>query len=132
MADATFDGDNLLIDLPVGQTTIQVERELYSAWKDWVKTGDNAKYQLAMRTVAGDPTSATEEVAATFFVRNDLGWRIRAADEDIEISFVGNLYAEDADTALFEKRATRTVLVQFDRSVNARVISDSVENTGIR
>jgi len=121
MADATFDGVNLLIQLPAGQTEIQVERELYSAWKEWVKTSDNPKYALAMRTVAGDPISGTQDIAPAFFVRNDLGWRIQPPDEDIEITFVGNLYAEDQATALVTAQATRTAVLFFDRSANALV-----------
>jgi len=119
MADATFDGDNLLIELPAGQTEIQVEREIYSAWKEWVKTSDNAKYQLALRTVAGDTIKASQDISPAFFVRNDLGWRIRAADENIEISFTGNLYKEDDTLDLITLRAGRTVGMYFDRSQNA-------------
>jgi hypothetical protein len=33
MADATFDYVNLIITLPLGQTEVDVERDLYSAWK---------------------------------------------------------------------------------------------------
>jgi hypothetical protein len=119
MADATFDGDNLLIQLPAGQTEIQVERELYSAWKEWVKTGDNAKYQLAMRTVAGDDTVGTQSLSPAFFVRNDLGWRLQPPDEDIEISLVGNIYPNDSTIRMTLSRPGRTILITGDRSVNA-------------
>jgi len=123
MADATFDGDTLLIELPAGQATIAAERELYSAWKEWAKTGDNAKYPLALRTVAGDAISATQDIAPAFFVRNDLGWRINPPDEDIEISVVGNVYAEDDTISLVMPRTGRTIVVAFDRSQNALELS---------
>lgn len=125
MADATFDGENLLIELPAGQTEIQVEREIYSAWKEWAKTGNNSRFQEAVRTIAGDPISATQDVSPAFFVRNDLGWRIRAADEDIEITFVGNLYEEDDTIDLVTSRPGRTVLMFFDRSANALDIGNT-------
>jgi len=119
MADATFDGDNLLINLPAGQTEVLVERELYSAWKEWLKTSDNAKYPLAMRTVAGDATSPSQDLSPAFFVRNDLGWRLYPPDEDIEIGLVGNIYKEDAALPFILKRVGRTVGIFGDRSVNA-------------
>ena len=123
MADATFDGDNLLIELPATQTEIDVERELYSAWKEWLKTSDNAKYALAFRSVAGDEIEAPKEVASYFFLRNDLGWRIRAADENIEINFTGNLYKQDSTQDMITLRAGRTAGFYFDRSANALVVN---------
>lgn len=123
MADATFDGENLLIQLPAGQTEVDVERELYSAWKEWLKTSDNAKYQLAMRTVAGDDSLPGQTLAPGFFVRNDLGWRLQPPDEDIEISLVGNIYSQDTTLPLVVTRPGRTILLTGDRSSNALVVA---------
>jgi len=119
MADATFDGPNLLIELPAGQLEIQVQRESYSAWKEWFKTSDNSKFQEALRTVAGDPISGTQDISPAFFLRNDLGWRIRAADENIEITLVGNFYKEDDAIDMVTLRAGRTAAFYFERSQNA-------------
>ena len=92
---ATFDGDNLRIILTTGTTEVDVEADLYSAWKEWVKLYDYAKYPKAFDTTGGDPTTATEAVAPYFFLRNDLGWRIRGPEEDTTITFTGNLFGRD-------------------------------------
>lgn len=132
MADATFDGENLLVLLPAGQTVVLAERELYSAWKEWVKTATNSRYPLAFRTTAGDPISPTQEQAAGFFIRNDLGWRIRPPEEDINISIEGSLYAEDTTLPIVTPTVGAfTVLVGIDRSANALVVNEAA-NVGFR
>jgi hypothetical protein len=98
---ATFDGDNLRIILSSGTTTVDVEADLYSAWKEWVKQYDNAKYLQAFDTTGGDTITATENVAPFFFLRNDLGWRIRGPEEDATIAFTGNLFGRDGTLPVF-------------------------------
>jgi hypothetical protein len=123
MADATFDGDNLLVLLPPGQTFIVAERELYSAWKEWMKTGTNTKYPLAFRTTAGDEISPTQDQAPGFFLRNDLGWRIRPPEEDINIFIEGSVYAHDVSLPIVAPTLGGfTVLVAMDRSASALVV----------
>ncbi|MDX1493536.1 MAG: hypothetical protein R3253_05735 [Longimicrobiales bacterium] len=91
----TFDGENLLIVLDSGITEVDVEVDLYSDWKEWFKQGTNSRYPLAFRTTGGDPLTAALDLGAYFFLRNDLGWRIRPPEEDITIVFTGNLAPED-------------------------------------
>ena len=92
---ATFDGDNLLIILPSATPTIDVQVDLYSDWKEWVKLSDNAKYPKAFDSEGGAPTTQTEASGRFFFLRNDLGWRIRGPEEDATINLVGNLFGRD-------------------------------------
>ena len=92
MADASFDGVNLVITLPAGQTAVNAKTELYSAWKEWFKTGTNSRFARAFDTTGGDPTTDTGSVSAFYFLRNDLGWRIRPPEENIEVVINGNLY----------------------------------------
>ena len=101
MPDATFDGPNLLITLPA-LGAYDVETELYSAWKEWFKASDNAKYLPAFDTTGGDPVSTGVEIAPYFFCRNDLGWRIKMPDLNGEITLNGNLFPRDGATVLFE------------------------------
>ena len=97
----TFDGDNLRIILPSATASIDVEADLYSAWKEWVGLHDNAKYQRAFDSTGGDPITDTENVAGYFFLRNDLGWRIRGPEEDATITLVGNLFGRDGNLPVF-------------------------------
>ena len=93
MADATFDGPNLLITLPApvgGALTVLVGEEIYSAWKEWVKV-DGHQYEPAFDVTGGDPIPGSQFISGSWFLRNDLGWRIQSTDEDQDVSFIGNL-----------------------------------------
>ena len=89
----TFDGENQLIILDTS-SEVDVKEDLYSAWKDWARTGNNSRYQFAFdQSVAGDDIDgAGKSVAPYFFLRNDYGWRIRPPEADAEIRFIGNLF----------------------------------------
>lgn len=93
----TFDGDNLVIILDSGITTVDVEADLYSEWKEWFLLSNNSKYPPAFRTSGGDPLTPGIDAGAYFFLRNDLGWRIRPPEENITIYIVGNLAPEDSE-----------------------------------
>ena len=98
MADASFDYVNLIITLPAATSTIDVERDLYSAWKRSQQANDDPETGAypAFRTTGGDPLTPGIDAGAYFFIRNDLGWRIRPAEEDATVLFTGNLAPEDS------------------------------------
>ena len=91
----SFDGINLIITLDSGITDVDVQVDLYSAWKTFMKSGTNAQFPLAFRTIGGDALDATRTAGATYFLRNDLGWRIRPAEENATINFIGSIAAND-------------------------------------
>ena len=93
MAKVIFDGVNRLVIIDPGIIEIDVRIDLYSDWKEWALLSDNIKYFSAFRATGGDPISATKKLGAGFFITN--GWRIRPPEEDIEIVFIGNLFAEE-------------------------------------
>ena len=120
----TFDGPNLLITLEAAVNSVDAQIDLYSDWKEWFKTPGNEVHYFAFSTEAGNPTSPTQNLAPAFFLRNDLGWRIKPPEEDIEISIVGNLYQQDVTLPMFiPTTGAFTVLVTFDRSINAVVLA---------
>jgi hypothetical protein len=98
MADATFDYVNLIITLPLGQTEVDVERDLYSAWKRSQQANDEPETGAhpAFRTIGGDPLTPGIDAGAYFFIRNDLGWRIKPAEADATVLITGNLAPEDS------------------------------------
>lgn len=99
-----FDGAAKRIDLDstVGFTA----KELYSAWKEWFLLSDNSKYELAFRTTGGDPISAQQTTAPTYFLNTVAGWQIRPLDVDHELRIEGNLYSEDPNLGMFALPAT--------------------------
>lgn len=97
----TFDGDNLIITLdtpPGDQADLDATDDFYSEWKEWVLSSpQNHGYPPAFRTIGGDQLSATLDAGAYYFLRNDLGWRIRAAEKDATYYLSGNLVVEDTN-----------------------------------
>lgn len=91
----SFDGDNLTITLDSGATLVDVKIDLYSDWKEFVQQGDNGKFLPAFRATGGDPLTGALEAGAFFFLRNDLGWRIKPPEENTTIFLTGNLAGEN-------------------------------------
>lgn len=101
---ATFDGNNLIITLPApvaGVVNVDVKVDLYSDWKEWVKTGNNSKYALAFRSSGGDPLTPSTTQGSYYFLQNQDGWRIRPYEANATIYFVGNLAPGDVALPLF-------------------------------
>jgi len=122
MSDATFDGANLHITLPsIG--TFDAQTNIYSAWKEWIRQSDNAKYPIAFDTTGGDDVGGGQTVAPYFFCRNDLDWRIKMPSADGEIVVSGNLFPRDASANLFEQTVGYDAFLRLEVSTRAVVIT---------
>lgn len=131
MASFSFDGDNLLITAQ-DTTDVDVQVDLYSDWKEWVKLTDNAKYPPAFDTDGGRPTSPTETSGRNFFLRNDLGWRIRPTEADYNPSFIGNLFAADVSLPIVVPTlGAFTVLWKLERSNLSTLIGGSATSSEV-
>lgn len=123
MAVFTFLGAERIIQI---EDTIDHDftaQDVYSRWKEWVLTGDNSKYEIAFRSVAGDPISPTQNIAPYIFLNTVDGWRIRCHDGDHSIRITGNLYSEDPDLSMFTPPLDgATVQITIDRSSAAIAI----------
>ncbi len=94
----TFDGPSKQIQLSASFTDVDVQTDVYSAWKQWVKLSDNAKYLQALRSAGGDPLNpqATQLSGRYFFLLN--GWKLVAPPNSASIDQVnidGNIFSED-------------------------------------
>lgn len=109
MADATFNGDTMIVTLPMGGAShfIDVAKDLYSAWKRWM-TADYQNQGYPPVFIAADGSDGAKggfevnpttglKAGAYFFFNNRDGWHIRPAEEDATIYFVGNLLPNDFD-----------------------------------
>lgn len=96
-----FDGPNKVIIISEGVTELDVQEDIYSAWKEWIAILGaeqhplNANWEQAMRSVGGDPISGTQSLGATFFLMN--GWRIQPAPGRYRLTVNGNIYTEEGD-----------------------------------
>jgi len=120
----TFDGPNKLIYIVDEITEIDVKRDIYSAWKEWVLVDGhiNSKFQPAIRGTGGDPLGGGTFLDGYFFLIN--GWKLVPPKDNLttDINITGNLYDEaggnifaspDPDVRLIRStvssRATRTI-----------------------
>jgi hypothetical protein len=90
MANVTFNGTTKIITVNSGVTTLNVQVDLYSDWKEWALL--NPGFLPAFRSVGGDELQTNYYLAPTFFLLN--GWRIRPAEEDRVLTVIGNLYVD--------------------------------------
>lgn len=90
----TFDGPNRLILVNYGETSIAVENDIYSDWKEWIKLEDYSKYPQAISVIGGEPLGGGQFVGATYFLEN--GWRIRPWEGTHQLTIDGNLYTREA------------------------------------
>ena len=95
MAEWTFDGTNKVIKEPLstGDTTHEIPRDVYSAWKRWVQSG-NAQYDQAMVIEGGTPIGATGLFTGYTVVLVN-GWKLMGGDWDHQTILLGNLYSDD-------------------------------------
>lgn len=86
----TFDGPNKLIIINNGESSISIQDDIYSSWKQWAILRDYLKFVPACRSVGGDPTVEGNFLGATFFTINN--WQIQISDNT---NFVGNIFSDD-------------------------------------
>ena len=101
MPKVTFDGENRRIDVLPGVVQIDVARDLYSAWKEWlIEDPINMRWLQAFRSAGGDPTNldATQFSPRYFFLMN--GWRVYIANGNV-IDVQLNLYTDNPDGIIY-------------------------------
>ena len=86
----TFDGVNRLILINDGVTSLDVQIDIYSAWKEWSQLETNLKYLKAIDTVGGEPTVGSERLDVTYFLIN--GWKLKPYPGTYDLTVVGNLF----------------------------------------
>ena len=121
---ATFDVTNLLVILDQvapdanDKVSIDVKVDLYSdAKEDWLAEPSYAGIEFPFLTIGGDDLGGGLTAGDYYFLRTDLGWRIRPYEATHEVTLVGNLYAVDPDDPLTTPvLGAYTVGVFFERS----------------
>ena len=86
-------------------------RDVYSRWKEWVKTGDNAKYLPAFRAIGGDPLGGGLYISLYTFLIN--GWRLRPMEANHTLVIEGNITVDGGGDPVVPTLGTYKVLVQY-------------------
>lgn len=89
----TFDGINKLIIINDGVTQIDIQRDIYSAWKEWVLLEINSRFEQALNTVGGEPTVAGQFLDVTYFLIN--GWKLKPYAGSYNLNLIGNIFDID-------------------------------------
>ena len=89
----TFDGVNKLILINPGETSLDVQADVYSAWKQWSIIETNLKYLNPIATVGGEPTIEGQRLDVTYFLIN--GWKIKPYQGTYDLTLVGNIFDVD-------------------------------------
>lgn len=118
-----FYGDDLLIVVKPGFTTLDVKDDIYSDWKEWQLVGDNAKYARAFIAIGGDPIGGGLYAGSYYFLTN--GWKIRPDEADHNLTLVGNIFGEGGAAIITPTLGAYTVSVNVLTSSQAQGISTS-------
>jgi len=150
-AKATFDLDNLLIIFDQvapdgnGKVSIDTQVDIYSDAKEvWNTSALYPGFEFPFNTIGGEDLGGGLGAGDYYFLRTDLGWRIRPYEADHELTITGNLYPVDAnDPLVVPTSSAYTVPVIFERSqltqtvtpttsvVVSAVVSATTDNTAI-
>lgn len=106
-----FDGDNLLItlDSPIAGVLNQTWEDVYDNFKQWFLQGENSAYPFAFSVSGGEDITLVTIAGQYYFLRNDLGWRVRTTDEDQDVFWSGNGIPTDLTLPIVTGRAGRTI-----------------------
>jgi hypothetical protein len=89
----TFDGINKLILVNPGETSLDVQVDLYSDWKEWAQIENNLKYLAPWSIVGGEPTIEGQRLDVTYFLIN--GWKIKPYSGTYDLTINGNIFDID-------------------------------------
>ena len=128
----TFDGINKLILINEGETQIDVQQDLYSDWKEWVRTDNNLKYFPPFNTVGGEPTVAGQRLDVTYFLIN--GWKIKPYQGTYDLNLIGNIFDVDGGSIKVPADVNRfnpnNITINTNTSVIVRQIDANSASSG--
>ena len=125
----TFDGINKLIIAQSGTTMLDVGADLYSRWKDWAISSDNAKYEQAFRVVGGDPTVGGNTIAGYFFLTN--GWKLRPQEANHTLTIDGILLDDGGGDPYVSTLGTFNVRINATIPLQAEAIIVETGTSGL-
>lgn len=86
----TFDGENKLIYVNSTVTNLRIKEDVYSAAKRWILRDNNAKFEMPIRSIGGDPIAPGIFAGDMYFLMN--GWQI-VVNHTLKVQ--GVLYHDD-------------------------------------
>jgi len=119
----TFDGENRIIRVNEGVTELDIKTDVYSDWKEWVKSmPDNATWLPAIRAIGGDNTVQGQKAGDIYFLIN--GWKLYIDLTKVKVT--GILFSDDFDSAYFDNSGS----IQFPALVSSLVTATTGTSGG--
>jgi len=116
----SFNGETKTISVNSGVTSLDIRKDVYSAWVRWVSRDFNARYIPAMR-FSGMDTIPGGETGGVFFLRN--GWKLLYDPSVVAVD--GVLYSDNYDTAYY----THDGLPVYPAKASALVVASANQIT---
>lgn len=125
-----FDGENRIIRVSEGVTSLDIKKDIYSDWKEWSRISDNAYWPSACRSIGGDVTVQGQRAGDIYFLENN--WKLFIDITQVKVT--GALFSDNFDTAyhdlkgvpVFPAEVASLVTTQEVASSNPTLIADAV------
>ena len=118
----TFDGENRIIRVNEGVTELDIKKDIYSDWKEWVSSmPDNTYWPPAIRTIGGDPTVSGQRAGDIYFLQNN--WKLYLDITKVKIT--GALFSDNFTTAYHDLQGTQI----FPAEVASLVTTQEITTT---
>lgn len=124
----TFDGVNKIIWINEGVTQIDVQKDIYSSWKEWLLLETNTKYLQAIDTVGGEPTIQGQFLDVTYFLIN--GWKLKPQPGSYTLNIIGNIFDIDGGQIFEPAKIDPLLENNININTNTSVIVRQVRNEG--
>ena len=135
-ATVTVYPDTKLIEFDVvapvsSRVTLAAQPDLYSDVKeDWQNIPALQNFEFPFTTIGGNELTEVLEAGDYYFLRTDLGWRLRPYEGDHTFTLTGNVYAIDPNDDLFVATSTAaTVAIILERSQLTQTVVDQIDST---
>lgn len=134
-AKATFDVVNKLILLDVvapvsSRVEINTQIDLYSDAKEEWQAEAFQKFEFPFTTIGGNDLGGGLEAGDYYFLRTDLGWRIRPYEQSHTLTLTGNIYPIDSEDDIIVPTSTSvTVATVLERSQLTQTVQDQIAQT---
>ena len=127
----TFDGVNRLILINPEVTSVDVQRDIYSSWKEWSQLETNMKYLKAIDTVGGEPTVGSERLDVTYFLIN--GWKIKPYSGTYDLTLTGNIFSVDGSSIkvpadIISAEVANNITLNLNTSVIVRQVNTTSDS----
>ena len=128
----TFDGVNKYILINEGETSLDFQIDVYSAWKQWAQLENNLKFLNPISTVGGEPTVEGQRLDVTYFLIN--GWKIKPYPGSYDLNIIGNVFDVDGGSikvdADINSLFPNNISINTNTSVIVRQVDSSSSGSG--